>query len=82
MYIANFPIYDWNRHIVLILFVNFPTYGQNWLIFLKNKINKKKLIKSKKYDDFGQVEKISVQLDEYYKNGENAKIRKIYDNFP
>ncbi len=39
-------------------------------------------MKSKNYADFGQIGKISVQLDdEYYKNGENAKIRKIYDNF-
>ncbi len=41
----------------------------------------------KKYADFGQAEKISIQLDdEYYKNGENVKIRKItiiwIANFP
>ncbi len=42
----------------------------------------KKRIKSKKYADFGQIVKISVQLDDkYYKNDQNAKIRKIYDNF-
>ncbi len=34
-----------------------------------NKI--KKLMKSKKYADFGQIGKISAQLDdEYYENGE------------
>ncbi len=38
-----------------------------------NKIEKNMLILAKL--------KISVQLDKYYKNGENAKIRKIYDNF-
>ncbi len=38
--------------------------------------------KIEKYDDFGQIGKISLQLDnEYYKNGENAEIRKMYDNF-
>ncbi len=38
--------------------------------------------KIKKYADFGQIGKISVQLDgEYYENGENAKTQKIYDNF-
>ncbi len=43
----------------------------------------KKWIKSKKYyADFGQIGKINVHLNyEYYENGENAKIRKIYDNF-
>ncbi len=30
---------------------------------------------------FCQIGKITVQLDEYYENGENAKIRKIHDNF-
>ncbi len=35
-----------------------------------------------KYADFGQIGKISIQHDdEYYENGEYAKIRKIYDNF-
>ncbi len=64
-----------------ILFVEFPTYDWNqhtfyWCI-------KPEWIKLKKYADFGQISKISVQLDyEYYENGENAKIRKIYDNFP
>ncbi len=39
-------------------------------------INPKKWIKSKKYADFGQAGKISVQLDdEYYENEEDAKIR-------
>ncbi len=43
---------------------------------------KKEWIKSKKYADFGQIGKISVKLnDEYYENGENAKIWKIYYNF-
>ncbi len=43
---------------------------------------KKKWIKSKKYADFGQIGKISVQLDDgYYENDENAKIRKMYDDF-
>ncbi len=38
---------------------------------------KKKTNKSKKYTDFGQARKISVQLDdEYYENGENAKFQK------
>ncbi len=38
--------------------------------------------KIEKYADFGQARKISVQLDdEYYENWENAKIRKMYDNF-
>ncbi len=38
--------------------------------------------KIEKNADFGQIERISIQLDdEYYENGENAKIRKIYDNF-
>ncbi len=42
----------------------------------------KEMNKNKKYADFGQIGKISIQLDdEYYKNGENAKIRKIYDSF-
>ncbi len=42
--------------------------------FLMNKI--------KKYADFDPARKISVQLDdEYYENGENATIWKIYDNF-
>ncbi len=45
-------------------------------------IKPQKLIKSKKYADFGQIGKISVQLDDdYYKNGENAKLQKNYDNF-
>ncbi len=38
--------------------------------------------KIEKYADFGQVGKISVQLDdEYYENEENTEIQKIYDNF-
>ncbi len=38
--------------------------------------------KSKKYADFSQAGKINVQLDdEYYENGEMAKIQKIYDTF-
>ncbi len=41
-------------------------------------IKPKKGIKLKKYADFDQIGKISVQLDgEYYKNGEIVKIRKI-----
>ncbi len=31
---------------------------------------------------FIESRKISIQLDdEYYKNGDNAKIQKMYDNF-
>ncbi len=42
----------------------------------------KKMSKIEKYTDFAQAGKISVQLDnEYYENGENTKIRKMYDNF-
>ncbi len=38
----------------------------------------KKLINLKKYADFGQTGNIIVLLDnEYYENGENAKIQKI-----
>ncbi len=45
-------------------------------------IKPKKWIKLKKYTDFDQAEKISVQLDdEYYENGGNTKIWKMYDNF-
>ncbi len=41
------------------------------------RIKPKKWIKLKKYTDFGQAGKISVQLnDEYHKNGENGKIQK------
>ncbi len=39
-------------------------------------------LEMEKYSDFGKAGKISVQFDdEYYKNRENAKIWKIYDNF-
>ncbi len=38
--------------------------------------------KPKKYANLGQIGKITVQFyDEYYGKGENAKIRKMYDNF-
>ncbi len=42
---------------------------------------KKKMNKIEKHAHFGQAGKISVQLDKYYKNEENARIRKVYDNF-
>ncbi len=39
-------------------------------------------MKSTQCADFGQAGKVSGQLDdEYYKNGENTKIRKICDSF-
>ncbi len=48
--------------------------------FFTNKT--KNMIKIEEYTHFAQAGKISVQLDdEYYKNGENAKIQKINDNF-
>ncbi len=58
-----------------ILCIELSTYGQNRLIVLMNKT--KKMYKTEKIR-FGQAEKIRVQLDdEYYTNGENAKIRKF-----
>ncbi len=40
-----------------------------------------KMNKIKKYADFGQIWKINIQLDDYYENGENAKIQKNYDAY-
>ncbi len=72
---ANFPNLLLKSAYFSILLVEFSIYGPNWLIFLLNKT--KKMNKIKKYADFYQAGKISVQLDvEYYKTGENAKIWK------
>ncbi len=80
--LSVFPVY------VIVIFnldigVFFRFYSSNSqlmakidLLFLG--IKPEKWIKSKKYNDFGQPGKISVQLDDdYYQNGENAIIRKF-----